>query len=80
MSLPLTDPKLAAAAPLLGGRLSEVLVDPRSARVTFLFDGLPADFMEQMFNGQTTVNLRDYLDSLERVQMLIAQFRARAGR
>jgi hypothetical protein len=79
MSLPLTDPKLAAAAPLLGGRLSDILHDPRSGRVTFVFDGLPSDFMTRAFNGETVVNLRDYLDALERVHMLIAQYRARSG-
>jgi len=78
-SVPLTDPKLAAAAPLLGGQLSDIVHDPKSGRVTFIFDGLPANFLVCAFNGETVVNLRDYLDALERVQMLIAQYRARNG-
>ncbi len=76
-SIPLTDPRLAAAATLLGGRLQEVTQDPASGRVTFHFEGLSPNFLQDTFNGKLTVNLRDYIDALERVQALIAQYRAR---
>ncbi len=78
--IPLVDPKLAALAALLRGRLQRVTQDPASGKVTFYFQGLPSDFLEQIFNGEVTVNLRDYLSSLEHVQALIAQYRARRGR
>lgn len=74
---PLTDYKLAAAAAVLGGRLQSVVQDPRSGRLTFNFTDLPAHFVESAFNGEITVNLRDYLSALEHVQVLIAQYRAR---
>ena len=76
-SIPLTDPRLAAAATLLGGHLHEVIQDPASGRVTFYFEGLSPNFLQDTFNGKLTVNLRDYIDALERVQALIAQYRAR---
>ncbi len=77
---PLTDPRLAAAATLLGGHLHEVIQDPASGRVTFYFEGLSPNFLQDAFNGKLTVNLRDYIDALERVQALIAQYRARGRR
>ncbi len=76
-SMPLTDPRLAAAATLLGGYLQKVTQDPASGRVTFYFEGLSPNFLQDAFNGKLTVNLRDYIDALERVQALIAQYRAR---
>ncbi len=79
-SIPLTDPRLAAAATLLGGHLQEVIQDPASGRVTFYFEGLSPNFLQDTFNGKLTVNLRDYIDALERVQALIAQYRARGRR
>ena len=76
-SMPLTDPRLAAAATILGGHLQKVTQDPSSGRVTFYFEGLSPNFLQDAFNGKLTVNLRDYIDALERVQALIAQYRAR---
>lgn len=65
---------------LLGGRLQRVQQDPTSGRVTLYFEGLSPNFVEQVFNGQLSVNLRDYLNALEQVYVLIGQYRARRGR
>ncbi len=78
--IPIVDPKLAAAATLLHGHLEHVTQDPTSGKVTFHFQNLPHDFLEQIFNGELTVNLRDYLSALEHVNALIAQYRARRAR
>ncbi len=77
---PLVDPKLAAAAPLLGGRLEKVDWDPNLGKVVFHFRGLSPDFLEQVFNDELKVSLKDYLSALEHVNALIAQCRARRGR
>ncbi len=77
---PLTDPKLAAAATLLRGHLSRVTQDPISGKVIFHFRDLPSDFLQQIFNGELQVSLRDYLSALEHANALIAQYRARRGR
>jgi hypothetical protein len=77
MTTPITDPKLAAAAPLLGGKLERLDVDSSTGRVTFIFSGLPTDFLEQAFNGGVRVVLKDYIAGLESVQALLAQCRAR---
>lgn len=78
--IPLVDPRLAAAATLLGARLARTTQDPATGRVTFYFEGLAPDFLEQAFNGDLTVNLRDYLSALDHVNALIAQYRARRHR
>ncbi len=75
-AIPLTDYRLAAAATLLGGRLQEVTQDPASGRVIFYFEGLSPTFLQDAFNGELTVNLRDYLNALEQVQTLIHQVKA----
>ena len=77
---PITDPKLAAAAPLLGGKLERLDLDASSGRVTFIFSNLPTDFLEQAFNGQLRVVLKDYIAGLESVQAVLAQCRARLAR
>jgi hypothetical protein len=77
--LVLSDPKLAAAASVLGGRLRRVSQDP-SGRVVFAFEGLPDDFLASTFNGDVTINLRDYISALEQVQGVIAQYRTRRAR
>ena len=77
---PLTDHRLAAAATLLGGRLKNVEQDPISHRLTFYFEGLPSTFVQDAFNGELTVNLKDYIAALDQVMGLIHQFRARRGR
>ncbi len=74
---PLTDYRLAAAANVLGGRLLQVVQDPTSGRLTFYFQGLSPTFVDDAFNGDLTINLRDYLNALEQMNMLIAQYRAR---
>ena len=78
--IPLVDPRLAAAATLLGGRLARTTQDPGTGRVTFHFQGLAPDFLEQTFNGELMVNLRDYISALDHVNALIAQYRARRAR
>lgn len=78
--LPLTDYRLAAAATLLGGQLQRVAHDPASGRLIFFFSGLSPTFVQDAFNGELTVNLRDFIAALERVQTLIAQHKARRGR
>ena len=80
MSVPLTDYKLAAAAPLIGGHLERIDCDPGTHRVAFVFSNLPADFLERVFNGDLSVSLRDYIASLEQVQALIAKYKARTAR
>ena len=77
---PLVDPKLAAAAPLRGGRLEKVEWDPVLGKVVFHFRGLSPDFLEQVFNDELKISLKDYLSALEHVNALIAQCRARRGR
>ncbi len=77
---PLTDHRLAAAATILGGRLQKVLQDPVSGRLTFLFDGLSPTFVEDAFNGELTVNLRDFISALDQVMGLIHQVKAKGGR
>lgn len=77
---PLTDHKLAAAAPLAGGRLQQIAQDPTTGRLTFIFSDLPPTFVQDVFNGDMTVNLRDYINALEQVHALIAQYRARRER
>ena len=79
-SIPLTDPRLAAAATLLGGHLREVTQDPASGRVTFYFEGLSPNFLTDTFNGKLEVNLRDFIAALDQVMGLIHQFRARRDR
>jgi len=78
--VPLVDPRLAAAATLLGGRLARTTQNPATGKVTFIFEGLAPDFLERVFNGEITVNLRDYLGALEHVNALLAQYRARRER
>ncbi len=78
--IPLTDPKLAAAATVEGARLERCTQDPISGRVVFHFRGLSSDFLERIFNGEMQVSLRDYLSALEHTNALIAQYRARRGR
>ncbi len=77
---PLVDPKLAAAATLRGGRLEKVAWDPALGKVVFHFRGLSPDFLEQVFNDELKVSLKDYLSALEHVNALIAQCRVGRGR
>ncbi len=77
---PLTDHRLAAAATILGGRLQNVTQDPVSHRLTFHFEGLSPTFVQDAFNGELTVNLRDYISALDQVMGLIHQFKARRER
>ncbi len=79
-SIPLTDHRLAAAATIMGGHLQEITQDPTSNRLIFYFDGLPATFVRDAFNGELTVNLRDFIAALDQVMGLIHQFRARRER
>lgn len=75
-TIPLTDLRLAAAAPLQGGKLASVECDP-NGRVTLTFNQMPANFLQAAFNGTIVVNLRDYISQLENVQALVASYRAR---
>jgi len=79
-TIPLTDHRLAAAATILGGRLKDVVQDPVSSRLTFYFEGLPPTFVEDAFNGELTVNLRDFISALDQVMGLIHQVKAKRGR
>ncbi len=74
---PLTDYRLAAGAVALGGRLERVDQDPASGRLTFFFEGLSPTFVHDAFNGDLTVNLLAFLNALEQMNMLIAQYKAR---
>ncbi len=77
---PLTDHRLAAGATLHGGRLVNVTQDPASGRLTFYFEGLPPNFVQDTFNGELTVNLRDFISALDHIMGLIHQFKARRER
>ena len=79
-TIPLTDHRLAAAATILGGRLQDVVQDPVSGRLTFYFEGLSSTFVQDAFNGELNVNLRDFIAALDQVMGLIHQFKARRGR
>ncbi len=79
-TIPLTDHRLAAAATIMGGHLQEITQDSTSNRLIFYFDGLPATFVQDAFNGELTVNLRDFIAALDQVMGLIHQFRARRER
>ena len=79
-TIPLTDHRLAAGATLHGGRLVNVTQDSASGRLTFYFEGLPPNFIQDAFNGDLTVNLKDFISALDHVMGLIHQFRARRGR
>ncbi len=79
-SIPLTDHRLAAAATIMGGHLQEITQDPTSNRLIFHFDGLPTTFVQDAFNGELTVNLRDFIAALDQVMSIIHQFRAQRGR
>lgn len=74
---PLTDHRLAAAATLRGGRLKNVIQDPTSGRLTFYFENLSPTFVQDAFNGEFNVNLKDYIAALDQVMGLIHQFKAR---
>lgn len=77
---PLTDHRLAAGATLHGGRLVDVKQDPASGRLTFYFEGLPPNFVTSAFNGDLTVNLKDFISALDHIMSLIHQFKASRGR
>lgn len=76
----LTDPKLFAAAVVLGGTLEKVDYDPGSNRVTFYLSGLPATFVQDCFSNKLTIPLTPYLDAIERAYALITQYKARGRR
>ncbi len=77
---PLTDHRLAAGATLHNGRLTNVTQDPASGRLTFYFEGLSPTFVQDAFNGDLTVNLRDFISALDHIMGLIHQFKARRER
>lgn len=77
---PLTDPHLAALATVTGGRLERIDQDPASGRLTFVFENLPPTFMRDAFNGELTVNVRDFIAALDQVMGLIHQYKARGRR
>ena len=78
--IPLVDARLAAAAQVLGGRLVRTTEDPATGRITFHFQGLAPDFLEQAFNGNLVVGLREFISALDHVNALLAQYRARRHR
>lgn len=78
--IPLRDHHLAAAARLFGGKLPDVTQDPSSGRLTFFFENLPPNFVQDAFNGELSVNLRDFIAALDQVMGLIHQFKARGRR
>ena len=78
VSTPLTDYRLAAAAPLHGGRLREVVEDRASGRLTFIFEGLVPPFVQDAFNRDVMVNFRDFMAALARRAATGPEF-SRAG-
>ena len=79
-TMPLTDHRLAAAATVLGGKLRDVVQDPASGRLTFFFEGLSPTFVQDCFNGEIQVSVRDFIAALDQIMGLIHQFKARKGR
>ncbi len=52
----------------------------RPVGFTFVFENLPPTFMRDAFNGELTVNVRDFIAALDQVMGLIHQYKARGRR
>src|SRR6266568_4040454 len=66
------DIRLAAVAQAAGGSLAE-LDRSNPARLTFVFDGLPADFQLRVIRRDVSINAADIIAALEVVHGLLAE-------